>query len=68
MEQVRLGIIGLGNMGSTHAKNITEGKVPGMVLGAICDIAEARRDFAKKLYPDVPVFDNAQALYESLKA
>ncbi len=65
MDTVRLGIIGLGNMGSTHAKNVNAGKVPGMVLGAICDIAEARRDFAKKLYPDVPVFDNAQALYES---
>ena len=65
MDKIRLGIIGLGNMGSTHAKNINGGKVPRMVLGAICDIAEARRDFAKKLYPDVPVFDNAQALYES---
>ncbi len=65
MDKVRLGIIGLGNMGSTHAKNINAGKVPGMVLGAICDIAEARRDFAKKLYPDVPVFETAQELYES---
>ena len=65
MDTVRLGIIGLGNMGSTHAKNINAGKVPGMVLGAICDIAEARRDFAKKLYPDVPVFATAQDLYES---
>lgn len=65
MDTVRLGIIGLGNMGSTHAKNINAGKVPGMVLGAICDIAEARRDFAKKLYPDVPVFATAQELYES---
>ena len=65
MDKVRLGIIGLGNMGSTHAKNINAGKVPGMVLGAICDIAEARRDFAKKLYPDVPVFETAQELYDS---
>jgi len=65
MDTVRLGIIGLGNMGSTHAKNVNAGKVPGMVLGAICDIAEARRDFAKKLYPDVPVFETAQELYES---
>ena len=65
MDTVRLGIIGLGNMGSTHAKNINAGKVPGMVLGAICDIAEARRDFAKNLYPDVPVFATAQELYDS---
>ncbi len=65
MNTVRMGIIGLGNMGSTHAKNINAGKVPGMVLGAICDIAEARREFAKNLYPNVPVFATAQELYES---
>ena len=29
MEKVRLGIIGMGNMGSGHAKNLMDGKVPG---------------------------------------
>ena len=28
MEQVRLGIIGVGNMGSGHTANIMAGKVP----------------------------------------
>ena len=28
MDKVRLGIIGIGNMGSSHAKNIFEGKTP----------------------------------------
>ena len=28
MEKVRLGIIGMGNMGSGHAKNLMDGKVP----------------------------------------
>ena len=28
MEKVKLGIIGIGNMGSSHAKSIIEGKVP----------------------------------------
>ena len=32
MEKVRLGIIGIGNMGSGHANSIVEGKVPGMEL------------------------------------
>ena len=32
MEQVRLGIIGIGGMGSGHAMNIAEGKVHRMVL------------------------------------
>ena len=50
MEKVRLGVIGYGNMGTTHSKNVYEGKVPKMELAAICDIAEARRDAAKKAY------------------
>ena len=29
MEQVKLGIIGVGNMGSGHVQNILAGKVPG---------------------------------------
>ncbi len=35
---VRLGIIGLGNMGNSHAQNILQGKIPRMELGAVCDI------------------------------
>ena len=37
MDQVRIGIIGIGNMGTSHSKNITEGKIPGMVLAAVAD-------------------------------
>lgn len=65
MNIVRLGIIGLGNIGTAHAKNITAGKVPNMVLGAICDISEERREFSKTNWPDVPVFENATELFKS---
>ncbi len=34
MEKVRLGIIGIGNMGTTHSKSLTEGLVPEMELTA----------------------------------
>ncbi len=65
MNKVRIGIIGLGNMGSNHAKTITAGDVPDMELTAMCDISETRRDFLKKKYPDVPVFEKAEDLYQS---
>lgn len=42
MQTVRLGIIGVGNMGSGHARNIVEGKVPRMELVAVCDADPAR--------------------------
>lgn len=34
---VRLGIIGLGNMGTTHAKSLLDGAVPGLALAAVAD-------------------------------
>lgn len=37
-ETVRLGVIGLGNMGSTHIFNIESGKISGMKLVAVCDV------------------------------
>ncbi len=65
MEKIRAGVIGLGNMGTTHAKNIAEGKIPKMELAAICDIAPARREYAEKNFEGVSVFDNAENLYKS---
>lgn len=37
METVRLGIIGIGSMGSIHAQNVMEGKIPRCELSAVCD-------------------------------
>ena len=66
MKQVKLGIIGIGNMGTTHAQQITEGKVEGMVLVAVADRIEQRREWAKKdLSEDVQVFEEGTALIES---
>lgn len=36
MENVRIGLIGLGNMGKTHRANLRAGKVRGLHLTAIC--------------------------------
>ena len=40
-DAVRLGIIGLGNMGSVHARTILEGEVPDLELTAVCEIGRA---------------------------
>ncbi len=65
MNEVRTGIIGLGNIGTTHAKNITAGLVPNMRLTAICDISRERREFAKKAFPEAEIFDRADKMFES---
>lgn len=37
MDSVRLGIVGLGNMGKAHLHNIRAGKVPGLRVTALCE-------------------------------
>lgn len=65
MEKVKLGVVGYGNMGTAHCKNIAQGKVPNMELTAICDISEARRSVAKDNHESVKVFEHAADLYQS---
>ena len=47
-KKIRLGIIGVGNMGSGHARNILGGKCPDFDLVAIADINPARLRWAKE--------------------
>ena len=49
MEKVRFGIIGVGNMGSSHSKNLLAGKVTNGVLAAICDLKQTKIDAIKAL-------------------
>ena len=42
--KVRLGILGLGNMGASHAKKLLAGEVPEIELTAVCDIKPDRLD------------------------
>ena len=55
---VRVGIIGVGNMGMNHAVNIYDGRVKNMRLCALCDFDEAKRDRARERFPDVPIFSD----------
>lgn len=42
MNKVRLGVIGFGNMGYSHAKNVIEGKIKECELTAVCDVSQER--------------------------
>ena len=66
MEQVKLGIIGIGNMGSGHCRTILDGQVPDIRLAAVADMREGRRQWAKENLPeDVRVFADGDALIGS---
>ena len=64
---VRVGIVGVGNIGSAHASAIAEGKIPSLTLTALCDNDERRADELRRSYPSIPVFENAEKLFASGK-
>jgi len=61
MKKVRLGIVGIGNMGSSHARTVLDGKVKGMELAALCDVN------AQKLapFPGVKHFADSREMIRS---
>ena len=61
MDAVRLGIIGLGNMGTVHARYLQQGEVSRCTLTAVCDVD------AKKLdrFDGVEKFEDSAALIRS---
>lgn len=66
MTKVRLGIIGVGNMGSGHAANILAGKCPAIELTAVADRREARRQWAKDTLPEgTAIFEEGSDLIQS---
>ncbi|MFD0697189.1 Gfo/Idh/MocA family protein [Paenibacillus sp. GCM10027628] len=59
MEKVRIGIIGLGNMGTGHANYLVNNEVKGAELTAICETRPDRLQWAKEnLGEGVRLFDN----------
>lgn len=66
MSDVRVGIVGCGVIGRLHAKNITEGKVAGVRLTAVCEADPATRERVLNEYgQDLKAFDNLESLLGS---
>ena len=51
MEKIRLGIIGIGNMGSEHCRLILSGQTPEIALTCVADPRQERRDWAQQTLP-----------------
>lgn len=66
MEKVKLGIIGIGNMGSAHAESIVEGKVPEIELVAVADLRREKREWAQNRLPaGIRIFADGDSLIEA---
>ncbi|MFC0214936.1 Gfo/Idh/MocA family protein [Paenibacillus chartarius] len=61
MNEMRIGIIGLGNMGTGHAQYLAKGQVKNGVLTAVCDDRQERLEWARKeLGEQVKTFANVE--------
>jgi len=65
MNSIRIGIIGVGNMGSAHANCIGNGEIDGMKLTAVCDIDPKRTDKYIESGSEIAVFQNYEELLQS---
>ena len=66
MKQVRFGIVGIGQMGGSHAEWLANGQVDNAVLAAVCDVNPQKKEWAaEKLPENVKFFDNYIDMLES---
>lgn len=65
MDQVRVGVIGLG-MGFSHARSLAAGQIAGARLSGVCDLNPAKLDEARAALPaDVKLWSDADAMISS---
>ena len=64
MKKVRLGIIGAGNIGSAHIRNIMGGQCPEIEITAVADRRESRRQWAKDAVPGAEIFEEGSELIQ----
>ena len=65
-KKVKLGILGLGNMGTRHAKQICEGNCPEIALTAVCDTNTDRLEWVKNsLSENIACFERAEDMLDS---
>ncbi len=73
MDKVRYGIIGYGNMGSSHSKYLAAGEIENAVITAICDNNPKKLEVAKKYFEENPpvceieYFEDYKAMFASGK-
>lgn len=65
MENVKVAVIGIGNMGSEHAQNLFEGNIPGAELKAVCDADSERLEMASEIFGHkIKKYNSPEKLFE----
>lgn len=64
-QPIRFGIIGMGNMGTAHAKNFLDGKIKEMRITAVADINPKKLEWSKGNLPWAKRYNSAEELMDS---
>jgi len=63
MNKLKIGVIGLGNMGSEHCRLLCSDKAQEVELACVADLRESRREWARETLPEsVMVYEDGLAL------
>lgn len=65
VQPIRFGIIGMGNMGTAHAKNFLNGDIRELRITAVADIVPEKLEWSAKNLPWAKRYDTATELMES---
>jgi predicted dehydrogenase len=66
MEKLRFGVIGIGNMGTSHATCLAKGEIRGAELTAICDVNPERLQTVRsKLGEHIHTYTDPEAMFDS---
>ena len=63
--KLKLGIVGVGNMGRGHINNYADGRMPEIEITAVADIDESKFAFAQEKIPGVACFSTATEMFNS---
>ena len=64
-QKLKLGIVGVGNMGRGHINNYVDGRLPEIEITAVADIDESKFAFAREKIPGVKCFGTATEMFNS---
>ena len=66
MDKVRIGVVGIGNMGSSHCKQLVKGLVKDAELVAVCDLKQERLDWVTQNCGEtIQTYSSIEALIEA---
>lgn len=60
---IRFGVVGIGRMGSVHARNLAKGHIKGATLAAVCDIDTEKFYKMRARFPSAAVYEDYKKMF-----